>query len=179
MRSRYKFDDVQGHLYFITCSVVGKIQIFTDSRYNDILVENFNFYRNKKGLKIFYYVIMDHHLHMIVSHPKDIGKIIQNLKSFTAKEIISTLKNDNRNDILNLLKMFKKSYKLDSTYQFWEEGNHPKLVHNTDMLLQKINYIHFNPVKRGFVTEPEEWYYSSARKFAGKNNPFKIDELDL
>ena len=142
MRSRYKFDDVQGHLYFITCSVVGKIQIFTDSRYNDILVENFNFYRNKKGLKIFYYVIMDHHLHMIVSHPKDIGKIIQNLKSFTAKEIISTLKNDNRNDILNLLKMFKKSYKLDSTYQFWEEGNHPKLVHNTDMLLQKINYIH-------------------------------------
>jgi len=63
---------------------------------------------------------MDHHLHMIVSHPKEIGKIIQNLKSFTAKEIISLLKEDKKNDILNLLKMSKKSYKVDSTYQFWE-----------------------------------------------------------
>ncbi len=48
-----------------------------------------------------------------------------------------------------------------------------------NMLNQKINYIHLNPVKRGFVTEPEDWYYSSARNFAGENNPFKVDELEL
>jgi hypothetical protein len=35
------------------------------------------------------------------------------------------------------------------------------------MMRQKIDYIHYNPVKRGFVDEPEHWRYSSARNYAG------------
>ncbi|MDP8226030.1 MAG: hypothetical protein P9L89_00075, partial [Candidatus Celaenobacter polaris] len=91
MRSRYKFSEVQDHLYFITWIVVGKIKFFTDPRYCDIIIENFKFYRDYKELKIFFYVIMDHHLHMIASHPTDIEIIIQNIKSYTAKEIILLL----------------------------------------------------------------------------------------
>ncbi len=179
MRSRYKFSEVQDHLYFITWIVVGKIKFFTDPRYCDIIIENFKFYRDYKELKIFFYVIMDHHLHMIASHPTDIEIIIQNIKGYTAKEIILLLKEDKKNDILDSLKMLKKSYKRNSTYQFWQEGSYPKLICSTNMLRQKIDYIHFNPVKRGFVTEPEDWYYSSARNYAGRKFPFKIDELEL
>ena len=122
---------------------------------------------------------MGHHIHLIVSQSSDISKTIQNFKKFTAKEIISFYKSTNKNDILELFKLLKKSYKKKSTYQIWQEGSHPKLISSIRMLQQKINYVHFNPVKRGFVKEPEDWYYSSARNFERKSNPLKVDELEF
>jgi len=62
---------------------------------------------------------------------------------------------------------FCKSHKNDREYQCWEEGSHPQLIQNEAMLRQKLDYIHFNPVKRGYVDKPEHWRYSSARDYAG------------
>jgi len=163
----------------MTWTVVGKITLFFDYAFCDIIIDNFEFYRNKKGLKIFFYVIMDHHIHLIASHPKDIRSIIQNIKGFTAREIIYKLQNENKTEILKTFRLLKKKYKTKSTYQVWQEGSYPKDVSSLIMLRQKIEYIHMNPVKRGFVIEPEDWYYSSARNFAGKSYPFEIDELEL
>ncbi len=60
-----------------------------------------------------------------------------------------------------------KNHKRDREYQVWEEGAHPQLLQNQNILLQKLDYIHFNPVKRGYVDKPEDWRYSSARNYAG------------
>jgi len=179
MRSRYKFTEISDHLYFLTWTIVGKIKIFVNQKYCDIIIKNFEFYRRNKNLKIFYYVIMDHHIHMIVSHPKDIETVIQNIKGFTAKEIIGSMKSGREKEILETLKLLKKKFKIKSTYQLWQEGSYPKIISSLQMLHQKIMYIHQNPVKRGFVSEPEDWCYSSARNFAGKSNPFEVDELEL
>jgi hypothetical protein len=62
---------------------------------------------------------------------------------------------------------FRKAHKTDKEYQCWEEGSHPQLMQNAEMLRQKLDYIHFNPVKRGYVDKPEHWRYSSARNCAG------------
>lgn len=179
MRSRYKFDIVPDQAYFITLSVVEMIPIFTNSTYINVLIKNFEFYRKEEGLKIFYYVIMDSNTHMIVSHKDDIGGIIRNLKSYAAKEMIKYLKNDSRKWMLHLMKHYKKSYKQKSEYQFWQEGSHPKLIHSVDMLEQKVDYIHFNPVKRGLVLEPDDWLYSSARNYSGKENMFEVDQIEV
>ena len=61
------------------------------------------------------------------------------------------------------MKFFRKAHKLDREYQCWEEGSHPQLIQNAEMLRQKLDYSHFNPVKRGYVDKPEHWRYSSAR----------------
>ena len=46
------------------------------------------------------------------------------------------------------------------------------------MLIQKVNYIHFNPVKRGLVNEPEYWKFSSACNLDEENNEIiPLDEL--
>ncbi|MEA2103830.1 MAG: transposase [Candidatus Cloacimonadota bacterium] len=177
MRSRYKFEKIPGNIYFVTFTVIGHIPIFTNSLYNNILINNFKFYQEHENLKIFYYVIMDNHLHLIVRHDHDVSKVIKNYKSFTAKEMIKSLHKDKREWILYLLKYYKKQHKQNSTYQFWEEGSHPKLISDTKMLYQKIGYIHRNPVKRGLVAKPEDWYYSSAKNNAGLDNCFEIDEL--
>ena len=64
--------------------------------------------------------------------------------------------------------VYKKAHKADRPQQFWQEGVHPEIILGHDMMRQKIDYIHNNPVERGFVDEPEQWRYSSARIYAGK-----------
>jgi len=178
MRSRYKFVDSKNSLYFLTFTVLEKIPVFTNSKYCDVIIENFEFYRQKRGLKIFNYVIMDNHVHAIMSHNENISKVVQDFKKYTAKQILILLENDSRHWIKSLMKYFKKSHKIKSTFQFWEEGSHPKLIQGKKMFNQKAEYIHNNPVKRGLVLEDRDWYYSSARNLYDLECPFKVDVLD-
>ncbi|MEX0721539.1 MAG: hypothetical protein WD059_12785 [Balneolaceae bacterium] len=49
----------------------------------------------------------------------------------------------------------------------WQEGLHPKQIFTGEIAEQKVDYIHFNPVKAGFVNSPLHWRYSSAMNYAG------------
>ena len=62
----------------------------------------------------------------------------------------------------------EKAHKTDRAYQFWQEGVHPEWIQNDEMMRQKIDYIHNNPVKRGYVDEAIHWRYSSARNYMGQ-----------
>ena len=62
-------------------------------------------------------------------------------------------------------------------YQFWQYHNQPIELYSTNVIRQKIDYIHMNPVVCGFVKETTEWKYSSARNFAGDNTVLEIDEI--
>ena len=77
------------------------------------------------------------------------------------------------------MEQYKKQYKTESKHQFWQEGSHPQLVQSWEMLKQKVDYIHFNPVKRGLVLEPEDWLYSSAGNFADRETVFEVDEIEI
>ena len=52
-------------------------------------------------------------------------------------------------------------------FQFWQKGNHAIELWSDEVLYQKLNYIHLNPVANGFVAQCEDWLYSSARDHAG------------
>ena len=69
--------------------------------------------------------------------------------------------------LLKQLAFFKKPHKDQQTHQVWQEGIHPKLILNERMLEKTIQYVHYNPVKRGYVDAPEHWRYSSARDYVG------------
>jgi len=58
----------------------------------------------------------------------------------------------------------------------WQEGAHPELIQNEAMMLQKIEYIHNNPVKRGYVDQAQHWRYSSARNYEGEVGLLDIDK---
>ncbi len=165
-------------LYFLTLSVIKKIPVFTNLSYMNIILDNFTFYQENQHLRIICYVIMDNHIHMIASHPHNLSKVIKNFKSFTAKKLIERLYKDNRDWILQLMSEHKPDYKQESSFQFWEEGNHPKQIQELKMLNQKIEYIHYNPVKRGLVVNEKDWIYSSASNFLGLDSVFQVDKLD-
>jgi hypothetical protein len=77
--------------------------------------------------------------------------------------------------LLERLRFSKLAHKSDREYQFWQEGSHAELVFSDAMMREKLEYIHANPVKRGYVDKPEQWRYSSARNYAGEIGLVEID----
>ncbi len=119
---------------------------------------------------------MDNHIHAIVSGENLIG-IIRDFKRHTAKKIIETIKSFNSCWLINQIEYWKKDFKHKSNFQIWQEGYHPQQIFNDEILFQKIEYIHNNPVKRGFVIKAGDWKYSSARNFAGDKSIIELDSL--
>jgi REP-associated tyrosine transposase len=55
-----------------------------------------------------------------------------------------------------------------------EEGSHPQEIKDNEMMLQKLEYMHGNPLERGYVDEAVHWRYSSARNYAGLPGLFPV-----
>jgi hypothetical protein len=81
--------------------------------------------------------------------------------------------------LLQQFKFYKRRHKTDSDYQVWQEGFHPTQIISEEMLSQKIEYVHNNPVRIGWVENPEDWVYSSARNHLGLEGIMEIDELEI
>ena len=86
---------------------------------------------------------------------------------YSILKIIDRLTEMGAVNVLDRLSEYKLVHKSDRTYQLWQEGSHPKLIQGEEMMRQKIEYIHYNPVRRGYVDLPIHWRYSSARNYAG------------
>ncbi len=164
-RSRYKITQVDAP-HFITLTVLHWIPVFTRPETVEMIFDSLRFLM-LEGLKVHAYVILENHLHLIVQS-KQLDKDIARLKSYTAKQLIAYLAQHNVKTILEQLAFYKKEHKSDREYQFWQEGVHPELIQNEAMMLQKIEYIHQNPVKRGYVESAEHWRYSSAKNHLGE-----------
>ncbi|MBI4644176.1 MAG: transposase [Deltaproteobacteria bacterium] len=177
MRTRYKAVE-DGQPIFITSTIVEWIPVFIRKPYIDILINALTFCRQNKKLKIFSYVIMDNHIHLLISGD-NLSNIIRDFKRHTAREIIKLAEFEKKFWLLQQFKFYRQKYKTDSDYQVWQEGFHPKQIFSEDMLRQKIEYIHHNPVRIGWVDKPEDWVYSSARNYLGLEAILEIDALEI
>jgi len=70
-----------------------------------------------------------------------------------------------------------RKHKRNSHYQFWTHENHAVELSTTQMMEQRLNYLHQNPVKAGIVENAEDYLYSSARNYCDKMNC--LMEIDL
>jgi putative transposase len=165
-RSRYRICDEKAP-HFLTCTVLNWIPLFTRPQTAGIILDALRYRQEEHDWKIYGYVILENHLHMIVQ-AENLAVELPRFKSYTARKLIDHLKECRAERLLQQLAFFRKDYKReDRDYQCWEEGSHPQLIENEQVLRQKLEYIHQNPVKRGYVDEPEHWRYSSARDYAG------------
>jgi REP element-mobilizing transposase RayT len=178
MSGGYKIDDQYG-MYYCTFQIVYWIDIFSRNIYRDILLDSFRNCCDEKGLRIHAYVIISNHVHCILSSTKiDLSTIIQSFKSFTSREIIKAIQENNESRREWLLWMFEraaKKHKRNTKYQVWTHENQPKQIVSNEFMDQKLNYIHENPVRARLVVEPEHYLYSSARNYAGLPGLLKVD----
>jgi len=171
-RSRYRiYEDY--YPYFLTCTVVGWLPVFTRPETVQIVFDSWRFLHDANRLVLYGYVILENHLHLVASSP-DLSKEIGDFKSFTARQIIDYLEARNAQTLLKLLHYLRARHKTDRPYQLWQEGSHPQQIQNDEMMRQKLEYMHNNPVARGYVDDPTHWRYSSARNYAGLQALFPV-----
>jgi len=154
-------------LYFVTLTVVDWIDVFTRRLYNDFLVENLTWNQQHKKLNIYAYVIMTNHIHMVASVTDgSLGDVLRDFKTYTSKELFRLIKENGQESRRDwMLRTFERAGKynpLNKNHQFWQNGNYPVVLYSPAVIDQKIDYIHDNPVRAGFVGSPHEFWYSSA-----------------
>ncbi len=172
-RSRYLITK-PNQAHFMTCTVMEWRLVFTRPETVQILLNCWQYQREQQGLKLYGYVILENHLHLLAQAPR-LDKCISSFKSFTARQIIDYLTAQHVTHILERLQFSKRAHKTDRQYQFWQEGIHAEMVFNEDIMRQKLNYIHENPLKRGYVNRAEHWRYSSASHYEGLAGLIDID----
>ncbi|MCY2990493.1 MAG: transposase [Planctomycetota bacterium] len=172
-RSRYKIFE-NGYPYFLTCTIVGWLPVFTRPEMVQIIFDSWHFLRDHGRLEIFGYVILENHLHLIAK-ASELSKEIGDFKSYTARRIIDDLKERKVRMLLEQLTWHKERHKSDREHQLWQEGSHPEQIQHEDIMRQKLEYIHRNPVERGYVDLDVHWRYSSARNYAGQPGLFPVN----
>ena len=172
-RSRYKIILGDESPYFITSTVVGWTPVFRNSEVAQIVLETLHYLQVNDQLVIFAYVVMENHIHLIVSS-KDLQRIIARFRSFTARKCIDYFSDRDLQHTLRQLSIKKPTYGKDRKYQFWQQGIQPKQIQGREMMLQKARYIHENPVRKGYVDLPENWKYSSAQNYLGMGGLLEV-----
>ena len=106
------------------------------------------------------YVLMPNHFHLICSHTEGrFSDVMRDMKKHTSKELAAKLEEDGRQVWLNAM---RKAARPSGGVRVWDEAFHPEQIHSRPFFDQKLDYIHNNPVRAGFVDEPSHWRYSSA-----------------
>jgi REP element-mobilizing transposase RayT len=163
-RTRYRFGE-DHYPHFLTCAVVGWLPVFTRPETVQILLDSWQFLQDHNRLVLLGYVVLENHIHFIAS-ATDLAKEVGDFKSYTARRIIDYLSDRRVRSLLEGFEYHKARHKTDRRFQFWQEGSQPKMIETETMLRQKLEYIHNNPVKRGYVSDTTHWRYSSARNYA-------------
>jgi putative transposase len=163
VRSRYHINEACA-AHFVTATIVAWLPVFTTAERCDILIRSLEYCRAHKDLRIHAWVILDNHFHAILAAP-DLSGVLADLKRHTARRVLELLKTERCEWLLNQFRYFRAAHKAESTHQIWQEGSHPEAIVSDEIMLQKLEYLHNNPVKRGLVAVPEHWRYSSAHEW--------------
>lgn len=178
MPAAYQIEN-ESACYFVTLQVVKWVDIFSRKIYKDLIVENLEYCQENKGLIIYGFVIMTNHIHMIIkSSRNNLSGTLRDFKSYTAKQIIEIINSpieSRKSWAQDIFKSEAYSNGRNSNFQFWTHENHAKIVVSKDFFKQKLQYIHENPVRSGFVNKAENYPYSSAANYLGKQGLLKIN----
>lgn len=165
-------------VFFVTLTVVGWVDVFTRKSCCEELVKNIQYCQQHKGLELYAYVIMSNHMHWVAAQKQGaLNQLLRDFKSYTAKQMLALIYDnpkESRRDWMKVVFQYNAKFqKQNAENMFWQKTNHPIDCFNEKVLWQKINYIHMNPVRAGWVTEPEHWWYSSANP----RSPIVVMEL--
>lgn len=183
MGRKYVIRD-QSKFYFVTFTTVYWLDVFIRSEYKSIFLDSVRFCQQRKGLLVGAWCIMTNHIHMIIGSNGQLklGDIVRDLKSYTSRHIRKYIQHNpgesRREWLLWMMKCAGTKASNNKDFQFWQQHNHPIELSTNKVVQQRLDYIHDNPVKAGFVAEPSDWIYSSAQDYEGKKGMIEIYFLD-
>ncbi|MEP6645209.1 MAG: transposase [Acidobacteriaceae bacterium] len=132
-------------LHFVTFSCYHRQALLADPNARDVFLEILETVRQWYGCWILGYVVMPEHVHLLLSEPerKNLALVLQMLKQMVSRRLLGGSAES---------PLWQKRY---YDFNVWSERKQ----------VEKLKYIHRNPVKRGLVTFPEDWLWSSFRHY--------------
>jgi putative transposase len=142
-------------LHFLTSSCFHRRAKFPNSSSRATFEHSLEQVRQQYGLLVYGYVVMPEHVHLLVSEPErdTLARAMQSLKQSVARRLA-----------------------LRAVDPFWQARYYDFNVWNEKKFVEKLRYIHRNPVERGLVARPEDWAWSSFRHYVtGEASPVEIE----
>lgn len=173
-RVKHYDDELDAHV--LTFSCFHRYRLLSKERTCRWLIQAIDKARIKHSFDLWAWVAMPDHAHVLI-WPRIKGystaKILQSIKTSVGRRAINYLRKHSPR-FLEKLKMVTGD-KVE--YHFWQDGpGHDRNLNEPAAIHEEIRYIHENPVKAGLVASTEDWYWSSAKAWAGEENPLlKID----
>jgi len=159
------------YLYFVTTKAVGYLHVFQREVIKRIILDTFDCFRLRQRLKLYSFVIMPNHIHIIGQFTREdpLPDVMRDFKKQTADRILRQLKAERNIDALKILAE-KVDHPEKQKHKVWEDDYNAKDVFSSDFLEQKMNYVHNNPCQAHWKLSetPEVYLWSSARFYFTK-----------
>ncbi len=132
-----------GDLHFVTFTCYRREALLMTAHTKRLVEQALERARRQYGFWVSGYVIMPEHVHLLVSEPERVplSRALQALKQSVARRLIG------------------------GREHFWQARYYDFNVYTRKKRLEKLSYMHWNPVKRGLVKEPQDWAWSSFRHY--------------
>ncbi len=142
---------------FFTATIQEWKHLLKEDKYKNIIVETLKFLVTENNVTINGFVIMPNHIHIIwqAKANNDLQKIQNSFIKHTSKEFKKLLAIDNN------LQAYEVNA-IDRKYNFWQRDSLNIELFTAAVFQQKLNYIHYNPVKANLCNLPEDYHFSSA-----------------
>jgi putative transposase len=159
-----RFKLIEGvYVYYVTFTIIDWLPLFINPEPTQIIVDSMQFCIREKGLRINAYVVMPNHVHMIVFDRKFDNERLQqtltDLRKFTGRKLADYIDNTLSDSLSKTIQGIELE---DRERRVWQSGWHAEGLVGDNFWKQKMNYIHENPVRKGYVRLAEHWRYSSA-----------------
>lgn len=182
MSRKFKFRD-QSKLYFVSFATVYWVDLFVRPEYNELLLESLKYCQNEKGLEVYGWCVMTSHVHLIIgTKDKPLQDILRDFKSYTSRKLkneIDQHPSESRREWIKwMMKRAGSKNGNNKEWQLWQQHNHPIELNTNELLEQKLDYLHNNPVESGFVSESYHWKYSSAIDYSGGKGLIDIQYIN-
>jgi REP element-mobilizing transposase RayT len=162
---------------YITVVTKNRLPVFRTEQMKEILCRAIDEARKSGDFLLFAYVIMIDHLHVLTSRPSTTSDVLRVLKGITARRIIDHLKVNNY--LTSLAKLQHQQRERNYKYSLWQTEKNVLPIFSEQMFMQKVNYIHLNPVRAGLVERAIDYRWSSARIWQGcplEDEPLMVDK---
>lgn len=161
-RRKLKRVDEPGHARYLTCSCYHQLALFNNDKIKSAFADHLASVKSRLGFRLYAWVVMPEHFHLLI-HPTTGGAsvtaILRKLKSDFAMATIARWRELDA-------PILPRITTPQETQRFWQAGGgYDRNVFSESELTKKIAYTHLNPVRRGLVSQPEDWEWSSVRAY--------------
>ncbi|HEX3146217.1 MAG TPA: transposase [Pyrinomonadaceae bacterium] len=161
---------------FITAVAKDRLPVFRTDAIKTITCNAIGEARISCGFLLFGYVIMPDHIHLITDCPRKPSTVLQFIKGITSRRVLGYLKEMNYQT--SLRKLEHVDWKRNHRYSLWQHNSDVFSIVSESTFMEKVNYIHQNPVRAKLAGRAGDYLWSSDRswqKCPGEDEPLSVD----